>query len=292
MKTIMVVQNITKRYKNKKILDTTSFSICANQIVALVGKNGSGKSTLLKMIGGLVTPDSGTILKNIQPLKIGYVPEVTPSNILFSPEDYLFHMGRIRGLPKKQLQHRIDDLLDIFNLQDSRKIRIPVFSKGMKQKVMIMQALLEETDLLILDEPLSGLDPKAQSDLEDTLLILKDKGLSIILTCHETKLLEKIVDKILLINDYQVIQTTTMLNLSHQKNSLIFEIPNQVSLDELRPFIEIVHISPKNSKIHEVKVIVKQEDTDIILLELLNRNASIKQLQHINQVKEDFYKQF
>ncbi|WP_246494295.1 ATP-binding cassette domain-containing protein [Lysinibacillus agricola] len=169
MNTIMEIQNISKQYRGKKILENATFSICANQIIALVGKNGSGKSTLLKIIAELVEADSGSIVKHRQTLKIGYVPEVTPSHILFTPEEYLYHMGRIRGMPKEQLQQKINDLLELFHLQDARNIRIDNFSKGMKHKVLIMQAMLEDTDLLILDEPLSGLDPKAQSDLEETL---------------------------------------------------------------------------------------------------------------------------
>ncbi|KOS69230.1 ABC transporter ATP-binding protein [Lysinibacillus contaminans] len=292
MKTIVDIKNITKQYKGKTILEDISFSLFAHQVVALVGKNGSGKSTLLKIIGGLVNPDSGTIYKHIHPFTIGYVPEVTPSTIMFTPEEYLFHMGCIRGMVKNQLQPRIDYLLDIFNLQGSRKTRISDFSKGMKQKVMIMQALLEETNLLILDEPLSGLDPKAQSNLEDTLLLLKDKGLSIILSCHETKLLENIADKIFFINNHQVNQNNLLLNTTQHRNRLTFEISIQESFEDLHPYFEIVQTSQLNQRVNVVKVIIKLEDTDKILLELLHKNASIKQLQPINHAKEDFYNQF
>lgn len=292
MKTIMDIKNVTKQFKGKIILEDISFSIHARQVVALVGKNGSGKSTLLKIIGGLVKPDSGTISKHIHPFTIGYVPEITPSNILFTPEEYLFHMGSIRGMPKNQLQPRINYLLDIFNMQGSRKTRISDFSKGMKQKVMIIQALLEEVNLLILDEPLSGLDPKAQNDLEATLSLLKDKGLSIILTCHETKLLENIVDEILSINDCHINQNNLVLNTIIHRNKISFEISTQASLENLHNYFENVQTRLLNPKVNSVKVIVNQEDTDKILLELLKKNASIKELQPINPAKEDFYNQF
>lgn len=292
MKTIMEVQNISKHYKGKKVLDSISFSIYTNQIVALIGKNGSGKSTLLKIIGGLVDPDSGVMNKHLQSLKIGYVPEVTPSQILFTPQEYLYHMGSINGMPNHQLLQRIDYLLDIFNLQEARHSRIVHFSKGMKQKVMIMQAMLEETDLLILDEPLSGLDPRAQSDVEETLSILKENGLSIVLTCHETKLLENLVDRILLIDNYQVVQAASSHKTTHQRNRLIFEISSQKSLEEIVPFMDIQQERPLDVGVNEVIVTIDQEDTDKILLALLHQNASIKQLLPINQTKEEFYTQF
>lgn len=292
MKIIMELQGISKHYREKIVLENMSFSIYDNQVVALVGKNGSGKSTLLKIIGGLVKPDSGLIHKHTQPLKIGYVPEVTPSHILFTPEEYLTHMGNIRGMAKGQIQQRIDSLIETFNLQDARKIRIEHFSKGMKQKVAIMQAMLEETDLLILDEPLSGLDPKAQSDLESILLILKEKGLSIVLTCHETKLLENIVDSVLLIKDHQIIQTSLLQESVNKGNRFIFEISTETSLEELLPFIEIKQERRLNSEVNEIEATVNREITDKILMELLIKGASIKQLLPIRGSEENFHSHF
>ncbi|MFJ8511858.1 ABC transporter ATP-binding protein [Lysinibacillus xylanilyticus] len=292
MNTIMEIQNISKQYRGKKILENATFSICANQIIALVGKNGSGKSTLLKIIAELVDADSGSIVKHRQSLKIGYVPEVTPSHILFTPEEYLYHMGSIRGMAKKQLQQKINNLLKLFHLEEARNIRIVNFSKGMKQKVMIMQAMLEDTDLLILDEPLSGLDPKAQSDLEETLSILKDKGLSIVLTCHETKLLQHLVDTVLVIQNNKVIQADSFIKNEIPKNKLIFEISSDRLLDNLSPFLEIQHQSLLNNGSHEVITIIKTEDTNQVLLDLLHKKASIKQLIPINQKEEQFYTHF
>ena len=292
MNTIMEIQNISKQYRGKKILENATFSICANQIIALVGKNGSGKSTLLKIIAKLVDADSGSIVKHRQSLKIGYVPEVTPSHILFTPEEYLYHMGSIRGMTKKQLQQRIDDLLELFHLQDARNIRIDNFSKGMKQKVMIMQAMLEDTDLLILDEPLSGLDPKAQSDLEETLSILNGRGLSIVLTCHETKLLQHLVDTVLVIQNNKVIQSDSTHKRNTSKNKLIFEISSEELLNNLLPILEIQQQSLLNNGCFEVITFIKAQDTDPVLLELLHKKASIKQLIPINEKEEQFYTHF
>jgi len=292
MNTIMEIQNISKQYRGKTILESATFSICANQIIALVGKNGSGKSTLLKIIAELVDADSGSIVKHRQSLKIGYVPEVTPSHILFTPEEYLYHMGSIRGMTKKQLQQKINELLELFHLQEARNIRIVNFSKGMKQKVMIMQAMLEDTDLLILDEPLSGLDPKAQSDLEETLSILKAKGLSIVLTCHETKLLQHLVDTVLVIQNSRVIQVESFNKKDRPKNKLTFEISNAQLLDDLFPFLEIQQQSLLHNGCYKVIAVIKTEDTDQVLLDLLQKKASTNQLIPLNQKEEQFYTHF
>ncbi|MGE7908784.1 ABC transporter ATP-binding protein [Lysinibacillus xylanilyticus] len=292
MNTIMEIQNISKQYRGKKIIENATFSICANQIIALVGKNGSGKSTLLKIIAELVDADSGSIIKHRQSLKIGYVPEVTPSHILFTPEEYLYHMGSIRGMEKKQLQQKINNLLELFHLEEARNIRIVNFSKGMKQKVMIMQAMLEDTDLLILDEPLSGLDPKAQSDLEETLSILKDKGLSIVLTCHETKLLQHLVDTVLVIHNNKILLADSLNNNDLPKNKLMFEISSMKLLDDVLPFLDIQQQSLLNNGCHKVIAVIKTEDTDQVLLDLLQKKASINQLTPINKKEEHFYTHF
>lgn len=292
MNTIMEIQNISKQYRGKKIIENATFSICANQIIALVGKNGSGKSTLLKIIAELVDADSGSIVKHRQSLKIGYVPEVTPSHILFTPEEYLYHMGSIRGMAKKQLQQKINNLLELFHLEEARNIRIVNFSKGMKQKVMIMQAMLEDTDLLILDEPLSGLDPKAQSDLEETLSILKDKGLSIVLTCHETKLLHNLVDTVLVIHNNKILQADSLNNNDIPKNKLMFEIPSLKLLDNLLPLLDIQQQTLLNNGCHKVIAVIKTENTDQVLLDLLQKKASINQLIPVNQKEEQFYTHF
>lgn len=157
---------------------------------------------------------------------------------------------------------------------------------------MIMQAMLEERNLLILDEPLSGLDAKAQSDLEDTLASLKDNGLSILLTCHETKLLENLVDRVLVIQNGQVSQTNPLHDTENHQNRVIFEISSLKSLEELLPFIEIQQQRSLNNDIKELIVTVKQEDTNTLLLALLHQNASIKQLLPTNRKKEEFYTHF
>ena len=292
MNTIMEIQNISKQYKAKKVLDNISFSIYTKEIVALVGKNGSGKSTLLKIIGGLVDPDIGEVNKHVQSLKIGYVPEVIPSHLFFTPEEYLFHMGKISGIPKRALLQKITDLLEIFNMQEARTTSMINFSKGMKQKIMIMQAMLEETHLLILDEPLSGLDPRAQNDLENILLSLKENGYSIVLTCHETKLLENLVDRVLLIQGGQVMQMEALTETAIPSNQLVFEFPSQSTLEDFLPLIQIKQMRTINNGNQEVTVTVSQKNTDKLLLALLQHKATIKQLFPINHKKDQFYNHF
>lgn len=292
MSPLIELKDVTKHYKSRLVLDQISFSISPNKIIALVGKNGSGKSTLLRILGGLMRPDSGMVYTHRESLKIGYVPEVTPAFIPFTPEEYLLHMGTISGLSNQELRSRIDYLLSTFQLEDARHARITAFSKGMKQKIMIMQAMLKETNLLILDEPLSGLDPRAQKEVEDALLRLKEQGVSIVLTCHEVKLLENAVDEVLLLKNHQVIQTAFLHKTVNEKNLLIFEMSKQPLTEKLLAFLTIQQKIHMYADIYRLEAIVHEEHTDHILKELLRSGASIKQLAPLDGTQEAFYQQF
>lgn len=276
---IVELQNVTKIFKNKLVLEGVSLSIPSREVTAIVGKNGSGKSTLLKMIGGLTKPDSGQIIfRNGEPVRIGYVPEVTPVVIPFTPKEYLTYMGKIRGLPKEWLQQRINILLEIFQMEDNQNTRIVHFSKGMKQKVIIMQAMLEETDLLIMDEPLSGLDLKAQTELEELLISLKERNICVILTSHETKLLEKVVDRILVIDQCQITHTSSQQAQGELMNRIVFELSNTVSIDPLREKVIIEKEKETCSGRRLIELNVSHEQTNKIVRELLDLGATIKLL--------------
>lgn len=123
MNRLMELTGITQKYKEKIVLADLSLSIFQHQIAALVGRNGSGKSTLLKIIAGLLKPEQGEINKLLHPLKVGYVPEVTPADLPFTPEEYLMHMGTIRGMDKQRLRNRIDVLIHTFHLQSDAHIK-------------------------------------------------------------------------------------------------------------------------------------------------------------------------
>lgn len=284
---VLELKNVTKKFKNNLIIENLSISIPLNQVTAIIGKNGSGKSTLLKMIGGLIKPDTGRIVfHNKEHISIGYVPETTPVSIPFTLSEYLTHMGKIRGLPKEWLENQINTLLKIFDMENERDIRIVHFSKGMKQKAAIMQAMLEEPDLLIMDEPLSGLDQKAQADLERLLMSLKERNISIMLTCHEMKILEKVVDHTLVIRERQVIQTSSQQLYGEFINRVVFELPNVFSIGELKNTIIIDKEITNEQRMIELHV--SEDQTNEVVKEFLNRGASIKLLEPLHMKEKEF----
>ncbi|ONK23492.1 hypothetical protein BLX87_10835 [Bacillus sp. VT-16-64] len=165
MRILVELEKVNKNYKKKQVLREISLSIEENQIIAILGGNGTGKSTLLRLIAGIEQPSSGRIIYSDKHIRIGYVPERFPKHLRFTPREYLYYMGKISGISKENLQERIEHYLQRFQLETLNNQRIMELSKGNIQKVGIIQAILNDPELIILDEPLSGLDYQAQQDL-------------------------------------------------------------------------------------------------------------------------------
>lgn len=182
--TLITLSGVTKIYGRRAVLNEVSLSVEEGTATALIGRNGSGKSTLLAVMAGLLKLSSGVLRQSPPRLRIGYAPEAFTGTKL-PAEQYLRHMGRISGIPPAPLERQITELLEAFHLQPFRKEPVVSFSKGMLQKVNLIQSLLGEPQLLLLDEPLSGLDLPAQYTLIDRLQELKRKGTALVLSVHE-----------------------------------------------------------------------------------------------------------
>jgi ABC-2 type transport system ATP-binding protein len=275
LKKLLELVGVTKQYANKVILKSLTFTIYEQQALAIIGANGSGKSTLMRMIAGISSPTSGNIAyaDNLPKLSIGYVPERF-AKLRFTPTEYLTYMGRIQGLSQAYIQQRVPELLRFCQLDQTGSTRIEQFSKGMLQKVGILQAILSKPDLLILDEPLSGLDIPAQGELIHLLNDLKQQGMSIIFSSHETELLEHVADRIILLFNGQI---------GHDKVMSELELPHvfiDVSGLETQ---QIKRISALLGVVHSRELLVGNSCvfkvvstfSDVILREILAAQGSI-----------------
>ncbi|MBU5267354.1 ABC transporter ATP-binding protein [Virgibacillus proomii] len=264
--------HIRKTINNNDILKDLSFSFVKGEGVAILGPNGSGKSTLLKLLAGLTKPTSGTIHTH-DSCKVGYAPEQFPNGIRFRAFDYLYNLGKIQGLSSKKTTKRVNDLLQQFGMQDEMQA-IKYFSKGMKQKVSIMQALLMGPSVLILDEPLSGLDFIIQHELESILYDLKEKGLTIIFSCHDEVLLQRIANRIIVLHQGVFSQDYhPSYKRQHQYVTIRASIPRDRSL--------ITRLSSR-SEVRIIKVdermfvlAVYGEKSNDVLVELIQSGSSI-----------------
>jgi len=211
----ITINGITKSFHSVPVVDNVSFKIEKGRCVALIGPNGAGKTTLLNMLVGLIKQDKGTIdyqKENEWKKKIGFLPQVPHFYDWMTPNEFLFFMGNISGIDKSILKKRIQEVLSITGIETVAHKRIQGFSGGMKQRLGLAQALLHKPELLVLDEPVSALDPVGRRDVMNLLMELKQHS-TIIYSTHVLHDAQEISDDILLMKDGKIVAMETLENL-------------------------------------------------------------------------------
>ncbi len=212
------LENVTKRYDDTTVVDRLNLQIHSGEIVGLIGHNGAGKSTTMKMVAGLVEPTSGKVLVMGQDMqkggtqvkqRIGYLPEESPLYEAMTAEQYLLFFSELYQMPRPKALKRIDQLLSSLDLAEKTKLT-GEFSKGMKRKTAIARALLHDPDLLILDEPNSGLDPLTSFFIINYLKTLRREGKTILLSAHNLFHVETICDRVGIIKNGKLLVLDTM----------------------------------------------------------------------------------
>src|SRR6516164_1543447 len=219
---MLEVRQLTKRYMGIPAVDHVSFTIKPGEILGYLGPNGAGKSTTVKMLIGLLEPTSGHIefygqeirreLKAYQ-RRIGYVPEEPHLYPHLSGREYLQLVGRLRGIERRTLEPKMDELLRLIGLWDDRHSPLAGYSKGMRQKVLLMASLLHDPELLILDEPFSGLDVNAAMILRSLLHSLAARRKMILYSSHVLEVVEKVAINVLILRKGRVVAHDSVANL-------------------------------------------------------------------------------
>ena len=222
---MLEVCGLTKRFGGIAVVEDVSFSLGTGEILGYVGPNGAGKSTTVKMIIGLLEPSEGQVrfqgrsviedLTGFQ-ARIGYVPEEPQTYPYLSGREYLQLTGRLRGVSRGILEAKIDEFLQLFSLWEDRHCPVSAYSKGMRQKILLAAALLHNPDLLILDEPLSGLDAAASRQVKDLLRARVNTGRTVVLTTHVLEVAERLADRIGIINAGRMVAEGTFAELRHR----------------------------------------------------------------------------
>jgi ABC-2 type transport system ATP-binding protein len=227
---MLAVVNLTKRYSSIPAVDDVSFTVERGKVLGYLGPNGSGKSTTVKMLTGLLVPSQGHILfdgRDIQHQLIdyksllGYVPEDAQLYNYLTGREYLQLVGRLRGLPPKALDRKIDDFLQLFSLYKSRHSALSSYSKGMRQKILISAALLHNPEILILDEPESGLDVTSALVFRNLIKELAAKGKVILYSSHVLEVVEKVCSQIVILHKGRVMANDSVENLR-----LLMQLPS------------------------------------------------------------------
>ena len=219
---MLEVRHLSKRFNGIPAVDDVSFAVRPGEILGYIGPNGAGKSTTVKMIIGLVEPSDGQILFHGRSViddlpsfqsRLGYVPEEPNFYPYLSGWEYLQLVGRLRALPRKLLESKMDEFLQLFSLWEDRHCPLSSYSKGMRQKILLSAALLHNPEILILDEPLSGLDVTAALVLRDLLGELAGMGRMILYSSHVLDVLEKVCSRVIILNKGRVVAHDTIERL-------------------------------------------------------------------------------
>ena len=210
----LVIDRLTKQFQNKIAVDRISLRLHSG-VFGLLGTNGAGKTTLMRMLCGILQPTGGTIAFDGMDVReegyravLGYLPQDFGYYPEFTAMDFLLYMAALKGLPKPSAKRRANELLELVGLQDMGRKKIKTFSGGMKQRLGIAQALLNNPKLLILDEPTAGLDPKERVRFRNLIQQL-GKDSIVLLSTHIVSDIEHIADEVLMMKDGTLIYNGT-----------------------------------------------------------------------------------
>ena len=219
---LIETQHLVKRYGDKAAVNDVSFQVYAGEVFGFLGPNGAGKTTTIKMIVGLLQPTSGTVKVGgydvqQQPLQAkaasGYVPDTPNLYPKLSGRELLRFVGDLYEMDRPQVEHRIDELLKLFELESAADDTIDSYSHGMQQKAALASALIHDPKVLVLDEPTVGLDPRSARVIKDILRQMAERGAAVFLSTHILEIAERMCDRIGIINNGALVAVGSMEEL-------------------------------------------------------------------------------
>lgn len=253
---MLELRGVSKHFSGIPAVDDVSFSARPGEVTGYLGPNGSGKSTTMKMITGLIEMTSGQILFQGKPIqhdliaykrRMGYVPEEPYLYNHLSAAEYLVMVAQLRNLPRRESSERIDGMLRLLSLYDDRHASISGYSKGMRQKVLIAAALLHNPDLVLLDEPFSGLDVGTALILRGLIQELAARGKVVLFSSHELDTVERVCSHVIILHRGKVVADDSIAHLrTMMELPTLEEIFSQLAVEQdtasiARQFADLIY---------------------------------------------------
>jgi len=254
---MLELRQLTKRYRARAVVDHVSFTAPPGEVTGYLGPNGSGKSTTVKMVTGLLTPSEGeiyfrgdNIADNLLEYKalVGYVPEEPYLYSYLSGAEYLEMVGELRSIPERKLQEKIEQLLRLLSLYGDRFSPLSSYSKGMRQKILISAALLHNPEVVVLDEPFSGLDINSAMVLRRVIQSLAEAGKVVLFSSHGLDVVEKVCSRVVILHNGKVVANDSVTGLRDlMKLPNLEEIFSQLAVEQdtdaiARSVLEVVRL--------------------------------------------------
>ncbi len=294
---ILEIENLCKSFGGRDIIRNLSLTVPENTIYGFLGQNGAGKTTTMKMILGLLKPDSGKISVYAKEVAygntktnrhIGFLSDVPEFYGYMKPTEYLALCGEITGLDRKTIKARSEELLSLVGLGSENK-RIRGFSRGMKQRLGIAQALLTNPKLLICDEPTSALDPVGRREILDILLSVKEKT-TVVFSTHILSDAERICDHVAVLHKGSFVLNGPLCELKrlHKPDTLQMEFASE---NDLKRFTSnpCIHTLLQNASYSDRTVILKAQNKNINAITNNNTDSNTNTIADINHVAAQIY---
>jgi len=303
--TIIEFKNVSKKYKDLLALDNLSFKIKKGDIFGYIGPNGAGKTTTIKILVGLINHHSGEVFIKNQSIKnsendltkiLGYLPQETGFQEWRTVYHILQTFGRLSGMEKKELEKTIPEVLHTVGLIDIENKKITHLSGGMKQKLRFAQAILNDPEILILDEPLSGLDPSSRFQIKKIIKNLAEREITILFSSHILTDVQDFANRIGILNHGKLLRIGTPGQLQQE-----FDIENIIKIEYSKKipsskiFQNLQFINSVEKKARNIHLILLNTDKDIddaihkILQEIINNNIKLRNFNLLKPSLEEVY---
>ncbi len=287
-------EGVSKSFAENYVIRDISFSVEQGEIFGLLGPNGAGKTTLIRLLLDILKPDSGEIrvfggsLSAAAKDRIGYLPEERGLYRKTKLLDTLVYLAQLKNVPKKEARENAESLLKSLDLYEHRGKRVEELSKGMQQKIQFLSSIIHEPELVILDEPFSGLDPVSTKTVKDKILEYRKAGRTVIFSTHMMEQAQKLCDRILMLNKGERVLYGTVAGIrkEHGKNSLLVEFAEKRSLGILQEISGIRKITE-----HEGSFEIFPEEgisAQAVLQELIQRAEILRFEQALPSLNEIF----
>ncbi|MCC2527577.1 ABC transporter ATP-binding protein [Bacillus halotolerans] len=289
---MLSIESLCKSYRHHQAVRNVSFQVMENECVALLGPNGAGKTTTLQMLSGLLSPTSGTVKlygeQKADRSMIGYLPQYPAFYSWMTANEFLTFAGRLSGLSKKKCQEKIGEMLEFVGLQDAVNKRIGGYSGGMKQRLGLAQALLHKPKLLILDEPVSALDPSGRIEVLDMMRELK-KHMAVLFSTHVLHDAEQVCDQVVIMKSGEISWKGALQQLKEQHQTNVFTLTVKEKLKgwlEEKPYIsDVVYMNPSQA-------VFELSDTGsgrILLSDCIQMGLTVTRFEQKTESLEDVY---
>lgn len=295
------VSNITKTYAQQRALDNVSFEVNTGEIVGFLGPNGAGKSTMMKILTCYIPQSSGNASvcgfdvaeESLQVRKnVGYLPEHNPLYLDMYIKEYLEFIAGLHNI--KNVKQRISEMIETTGLQVEQKKKIGALSKGYRQRVGLAQALIHDPQVLILDEPTTGLDPNQLAEIRNMIIEI-GKQKTILLSTHIMQEVEAVCDRVIIVNKGQIVanDTTSVLQKTHISNKqyITVEFDKETSLNVLKNIEGVVDAKNINGNVWKLEVNSEKDIRPIIFQYAVANGLAVLTLHKEEQRLEDVFKQ-